>query len=102
LNACKDDKDDGIPTSQIEGMKIGPGTIVRIDSCGREDAASGTEGDLEIWEDGAGGAKVGHFYWDCPWGTRSNTWTVSGMRHSTFVYCIHPNGWIHAGLLEQM
>jgi hypothetical protein len=77
-NACIDNKDAEIPAKDIENTKILPGDTFRINSCGREDASSGTEGDFDLYEDG--GPKVRHFYWDCPWGTKTNTWTISGTK----------------------
>ncbi|KAI0267249.1 Aegerolysin-domain-containing protein [Russula aff. rugulosa BPL654] len=50
------DKDAEIPTSDIENHKINPGDEFEINSCGRSDAASGTECDFDIYEDG--GPKV--------------------------------------------
>lgn len=73
-----DDKDTEVDISAIEGAKIAPGEQFRFNACGRSDTSSGTEGIFEVYEDGSGGKKVRHFYWDCPWGSKKNTWTVSG------------------------
>ncbi|KAF8668060.1 hypothetical protein AX14_006257 [Amanita brunnescens Koide BX004] len=70
------DKDAEIPVQGIENTRILPGQEFRISSCGRENAASGTEGQFDIYEEG--GDKIRHFYWDCPWGRKGNTWTISG------------------------
>ncbi|KAI0267255.1 aegerolysin type hemolysin [Russula aff. rugulosa BPL654] len=70
-----DNKDAEIPKSDIENHKIDPGDEFEINSCGRSDASSGTEGDFDIYEDG--GTRVRHFYWDCPWGSKTNTWRVT-------------------------
>ncbi|OCH84840.1 pleurotolysin A [Obba rivulosa] len=69
------DKDAEIPTKDIEGTKILPGAEYTINSCGRSDASSGTEGKFDLYEEG--GALVRSFYWDCPWGSKTNTWTIS-------------------------
>jgi hypothetical protein len=82
-NAFIDNKDAEIPKSDIENHKINPGDEFQINSCGRSDASSGTEGDFDIYEDG--GTKVRHFYWNCPWGSKTNTWRVTGMKHPLYV-----------------
>ncbi|OCH86914.1 pleurotolysin A [Obba rivulosa] len=69
------DKDTEIATKDIEGTKILPGAEYTINSCGRSDASSGTEGKFDLYEEG--GALVRSFYWDCPWGSKTNTWTIS-------------------------
>jgi Aegerolysin len=84
-NACIDNKDEEIPISDIEDKKIDGGKEFRINSCGRENAPSGTEGNFDIYEDG--GDEVRHFYWDCPWGGKTNTWTITGMKHLFGVHC---------------
>ena len=78
-NSCLDDKNAEIPKSDIENHKIGPDEVFQINACGRSDAAVGTAGGYDIYEDG--GPKVRHFYWDCPWGSKTNTWRVTGMKH---------------------
>ncbi|MGL5699337.1 MAG: aegerolysin family protein, partial [Kluyvera sp.] len=40
-----------------------------ICSCGRSDAAMGTEGSFVLYD---GAEKIGRFYWDCPWGKKTN------------------------------
>ena len=86
--ACIDDKEAEIPTSDIEGTKIAPGDEFTVNSCGRSNSPSGTEGEFDVYEDGPGGPKVRHFYWNCPWGSPKNTWTISGMKHLLRV--VHP------------
>lgn len=67
-------KDDEVATSTIENHKIDVRTSYTISSCGRSDASSGTEGSFDLYD---GDTKVGHYYWDCPWGSKQNhsTWT---------------------------
>ena len=85
-NACVGDKDYEISVGDIENATILPGENFMISSCGRSDSASGTEGEFEIYEDGGG--KVRHFYWSCPWGSKINTWRITGMKH---LVSIHPS-----------
>ena len=67
-------KDEEISPDDINKIQIPSGDKGIIASCGREDAASGTEGSFDIYD---GETKVGNYYWDCPWGSKSNqsTWT---------------------------
>ncbi|KAF8726099.1 hypothetical protein AX14_008081 [Amanita brunnescens Koide BX004] len=69
------DKNIEVSVHAIENTRILPGQEFRISSCGRENATSGTEGEFDIFEDGSD--KIRHFYWDCPWGKKGNTWRVS-------------------------
>ncbi|OYY23501.1 MAG: hypothetical protein B7Y65_03535 [Azorhizobium sp. 35-67-15] len=41
---------------------------------GRENASSGTEGSFDLYD---GEMNIGNYYWDCPWGRKTNTstWT---------------------------
>ncbi len=70
-------KDDEIQPSAIDGTVIPAGGSYTISACGREDAASGTEGSFDVYD---GDTKVGTYSWDCPWGSKSNTstWTPFG------------------------
>lgn len=55
-------------------MTIGAGHSYSIYSCGREDAASGTEGSLSLYD---GETKVAEIYWDCPWGSKHNKFSAT-------------------------
>ncbi|KAI0272832.1 pleurotolysin A [Russula aff. rugulosa BPL654] len=71
------DRDSEIPIKDIENTKILSGNKFKINSRGRSASSAGTEGEFDIYEDGPGGERVGHFYWDCPWGSKSNTWRIT-------------------------
>jgi hypothetical protein len=70
------EKDCEISTDEINRIQILSGNVAVIASCGRSDAASGTEGTFDIYD---GATEVGNFYWDCPWGSKRNhmIWTPS-------------------------
>lgn len=74
--ACPD-KDQEVSIETINGTLITENTSATICACGRSDAASGTEGSIKIYD---GDILVGTYYWDCPWGSKTNTsrWTSSG------------------------
>ncbi|KAF8919893.1 pleurotolysin A [Mucidula mucida] len=55
------DKDHEVSASDYEGKVVGPDEKLQLNACGSE-----------------GDKAIRHFYWDCPWGSKTNTWTVSG------------------------
>jgi hypothetical protein len=63
-------KDVEIPISKVVGTKIPPKGALKIYSCGRENASSGTEGTVTVRVEGGG--TIGSVYWNCPWGATSN------------------------------
>ncbi|EKO3566976.1 aegerolysin family protein [Vibrio metschnikovii] len=67
-------KDNEISPEDIDGRVVKAGEKFTISSCGRSDASSGTEGSFDIYRDDT---HVGNYYWDCPWGSKTNTstWT---------------------------
>jgi hypothetical protein len=67
-------KDEEISSDEINQITINSGQSAVINSCGRSDSPSGTEGRFDIFD---GEVKVGEYYWDCPWGSKTNTstWT---------------------------
>ena len=71
------DKDTEVNKSTIEGKVVEADQQLRINACGRSDAAEGTTGSFDL-VDVATQQVIRHVYWDCPWGTKRNTFTVSG------------------------
>ncbi|CAJ0552499.1 Ff.00g005770.m01.CDS01 [Fusarium sp. VM40] len=67
-------KDDEISTDEIKKIVIATNKSAGIASCGRSDASSGTEGSLDLYD---GDVKICHIYWSCPWGSKTNTFTVN-------------------------
>ncbi len=69
------DKDHEIKSKDIEGKIITDKTPHNqriISACGRSDSASGTEGSFLLnYQD----ETIGKLYWDCPWGSKTNTCT---------------------------
>lgn len=68
------DKDIEISKDEIENVLVKSKAGFTINSCGRSDAASGTEGSFDIYD---GDTLIGNYYWDCPWGQKGNisSWT---------------------------
>ena len=77
-NTWIDNKDAEIPIGDIENRKIDAHKEFKINSCGREGSPTGTEGEFDIYD---GSDKVRHFYWNCPWGSKTNAWSITGMKY---------------------
>ncbi|KAK6859108.1 aegerolysin type hemolysin [Apiospora arundinis] len=67
-----DNKDTGKEVKDVENQIIKPLGKMGIASCGRSDAAMGTEGSYEIWD---GEDRVCKVNWSCPW-SGSNKLTI--------------------------
>ena len=61
-----DDKDNELSPEQVNGQVIESGSegVNVVSSCGREDSASGTQGQFDLYD---GDTKVVTLVWDCPW-----------------------------------
>ncbi|PAV01349.1 hypothetical protein CBG25_17190 [Arsenophonus sp. ENCA] len=64
------DKDEEINIENINNYVVKEGETYIIASCGREDASSGTTGSFDLFDEDI---KIGHYSWDCPWGSKKNT-----------------------------
>jgi len=65
-------KDQELSPDRINEMVITSSSTAdeaTICACGRSDAAVGTEGSFVMYN---GPEKIGRFYWDCPWGKKTN------------------------------
>ncbi|KAF4980652.1 hypothetical protein FZEAL_3401 [Fusarium zealandicum] len=71
---AENNKDKEISADDVKKASISSGNSFTVASCGRSDASSGTEGSFELWD---GEAKICKIYWSCPWGSKTNTFTVS-------------------------
>ncbi|KAM5350786.1 hypothetical protein ACJ41O_007291 [Fusarium nematophilum] len=89
-----DNKDTEVSSSTVGSTTIAPGNSAGIASCGRADAASGTEGSFDLYN---GNVKVCNIYWDCPWGKKTNTFTVSAINDDYIVQATGAN--INSGAL---
>ncbi|KAH7902766.1 putative Asp-hemolysin precursor [Hygrophoropsis aurantiaca] len=66
-------KDEELSPSEIDKIVIPPGSVQSVSSCGRSDAASGTEGTIDLYDNET---KVCTLYWNCPWGSPTNNFEV--------------------------
>jgi hypothetical protein len=75
-------KDTEIEVATINAVVIHAGDSYTVCSCGRSDAASGTEGHFDIYD---GDTRIGNFYWDCPWGKKSNSFLWASAASQAYV-----------------
>ncbi|KYK58703.1 Aegerolysin [Drechmeria coniospora] len=68
------DKDNEISATGVNSIVVAPGTIEMVKSCGRSDASSGTEGRFDLYD--SNDKKICQVSWDCPWGSKSNSFDV--------------------------
>ncbi|KAG8673810.1 hypothetical protein FPOAC2_07281 [Fusarium poae] len=71
-----DNKDQEISTDDVQKVVIPSNKSAGVASCGRSDASSGTEGSFDLYD---GDNKICNIYWDCPWGSKTNTFTVGSV-----------------------
>ena len=55
--------------SDINKIVVSPESDVEISACGRADASSGTEGTIDLFDEGT---KICTLYWSSPWGAYPN------------------------------
>ncbi|GKU08627.1 asp-hemolysin [Fusarium langsethiae] len=68
-----DNKDNEISVDAVKKIVIASSKTAGVASCGRSDASSGTEGSFDLYDSDT---KICNIYWDCPWGSKTNTFTV--------------------------
>ncbi|KAF1933691.1 Aegerolysin family protein [Didymella exigua CBS 183.55] len=66
-------KDAEIGAGEVNETTVAAGSEADISSCGRSDAASGTEGKVDVFD---GDTQVCTIYWNCPWGSKSNDFQI--------------------------
>ena len=79
-------KDNEIDVSKINNHQISENDSYTISSCGRSDSASGTEGKFDLYD---GNTHIGEYYWDCPWGSKTN---ISNWNPSSEDYIVQVTG----------
>ncbi|KKA28151.1 hypothetical protein TD95_000962 [Thielaviopsis punctulata] len=67
------DKDIEIGSDQINGNTLTFDKSFTVQSCGRSDSASGTEGSVKLFE---GSTHICTLYWNCPWGSKNNQFKI--------------------------
>ncbi|KKC98871.1 MULTISPECIES: aegerolysin family protein [Photobacterium] len=79
-----DNKDDELSPEEVNGqvVEIGQEGFNIVSSCGRSDSASGTQGSFDLFD---GSTKVVTLVWDCPWGSKSNSWSQTGQNRNYVV-----------------
>jgi hypothetical protein len=79
-----DDKDHELSPDDVNGQVIESGTegFNVVSSCGRSDSASGTQGQFDLYD---GDTKVVTLVWDCPWGSKTNSWSQTSQNKKYIV-----------------
>lgn len=87
-----DNKDDEI--GSVNGITLDKGKTYNniISSCGRSDSSSGTEGSFYLCDgskkQGDPDYKICKLSWDCPWGSKTNTWAASDYDSDQYIVSI--------------
>lgn len=66
------DKDKEVSTSSVNDQSIPAKDTFQFAACGRESAASGTEGQIDVMD---GDKRIFELYWDCPWSGSNQLYT---------------------------
>ena len=80
------DKDRELSAASINGITIAAGSITDISACGRAHAASGTEGEISLFE---GNDRIVTLYWSVPWGSKWNDFQARD-RNSAYKVSVGP------------
>ncbi len=80
-------KDEEIGKGTIDGTIIKSGHSYKIAACGRESAATGTEGSFELYH---GETKLGKYHWLCPWNTKTNESTFTEEKKEQYKLSFSP------------
>lgn len=85
----KGSKDNEISADEVDKLVVPPQGQGIICTCGRSDAAIGTEGYVTVYEwDGEHETKICRVYWSAPWGAYSNIFDIQEWDPSTSDYSI--------------
>ena len=84
--SCSGNKDNEVDPSYYNNRVINPYGSMELDACGRSDAASGTEGHFDLVDTSDNNKVIRSFYWDCPWGSKTNQWVISQANSKWDVY----------------
>ena len=79
-------KDNEVGTGYYSNTIINPYGSMELSACGKADASSGTEGHFDLVDTSDNNKIIRSFYWDCPWGSKTNQWVVSQSNSKWEVY----------------
>ncbi|KAJ5180528.1 hypothetical protein N7492_003738 [Penicillium capsulatum] len=88
------DKDKEILPRDIEGLEIKDNEHLLIHICGRDQELSGTTGTIDL--DDVEDQYIATLYWDVPFGSKTNTFSVSGPGRRS-KYIIAADGYNRSG-----
>ncbi|PHH93104.1 hypothetical protein CDD83_956 [Cordyceps sp. RAO-2017] len=90
----KGSKSREIKPHEVNQTVVAPGAMEVVSSCGRAHAASGTNGDFDLYD---GNTKICNIYWDCPWGTKANDFAVRAYDPDASAYSVVAGRWNTSG-----
>ncbi|KAM4066839.1 aegerolysin domain-containing protein [Hirsutella rhossiliensis] len=80
-----DNMDADMSSAEVNQIGIPFGSESYVHSCGRSDSASGTEGGFDLYD---GETKICRIYWSCPWGSKSNEFSIQQYDQYTSPYLV--------------
>jgi hypothetical protein len=89
-------KDKEIAAEDIDRTLIKDRQEFTFGACGRSDAASGTEGSFDLYD---GETLVASYSWDCPWGSKTNTSSLTVHQRDDYLVQLYPSGNLNSGAL---
>ncbi|CCM04537.1 uncharacterized protein FIBRA_06718 [Fibroporia radiculosa] len=75
-------KDREISAGKVNSIVIAPNFTATVAACGRANAASGTEGTIDLYD---GTTRICTLYWNCPWGSKRNDFEKRNVNSSYMV-----------------
>lgn len=75
-------KDKELSIDDVNKTVIPAGGEHRVSACGRSDAASGTTGSFDLYDDNT---KIIHIKWNCPWGSKYNSFEAEDRSKNYYV-----------------
>ncbi|KAL7932978.1 aegerolysin type hemolysin [Trichoderma chlorosporum] len=88
----KDDVSNEISASEVDQMTVAPGGMGIVNSCGRQGAAAGTEGTMDLYD---GETRICGLYWDSPYWKTTNNFHLTGYDPSVSPYSVSVEAWNH-------
>ncbi|KAH7908729.1 putative Asp-hemolysin precursor [Hygrophoropsis aurantiaca] len=76
-----------LSNDQVNAIVIDAGTLKTISACGSPDKNHGTEGTIDLYDNGT---KVCTLYWDVPWHSSTNNFEV---RNKNANYIVRAGDW---------
>ncbi|PHH80477.1 hypothetical protein CDD82_1707 [Ophiocordyceps australis] len=90
----KGSKDKEISGDEVNRIVIPPGSMDKVNACGRLASPSGTQGSIDLYD---GSTRICTVAWDCPWGSSDNDLTLNNYDPGTSEYSVSLSDWAKGG-----